>query len=202
MPIKNPRISTLETYFNAPRILEVPDYQREFTWGVGDAEDKNQIIQLLQDLSSFVNSESEEYLLGMITLADTKDQINGLPVKHLVDGQQRTVTLSIFLMCAYEFLHTSSNSKVSVSDSNYYSRLSDLFETKDDRKKPTGEKIRFSQEDSNIIMQKIHTWTTSTIQHKEEKDRLLKRAEDELGLSSVASAQVLEIFKSMTGATS
>lgn len=172
MTIKAPRIVDLENYFSSPRVLVVPDYQRDYTWGVGDSENENQVVQLLTDLSLFVKSESTEYLLGLIILAETDDSISGQEVKKIVDGQQRSVTLSIFLMCAYEYLHSLNNGKIRMDEAAFFSKLQKLFAIRE-HDVIVGERIRFSQDDSNRVLQKIHTWSTSTIEDPKEKLQIL-----------------------------
>lgn len=172
MAIKEPRIVNLENYFDSSRVLVVPDYQRDYTWGVGDSENENQVVQLLSDLSQFVNSDATEYLLGLIILADTDESISGRKVKKIVDGQQRTVTLSIFLMCSYEYLHNMHGGMAPINQALFFSRLQKLFAIRD-HDVIVGERIRFSQDDSNKVLQKIHTWSTSTIKEAEEKLQIL-----------------------------
>lgn len=176
MSIKEPRIVNLEDYLSADRILMVPDYQRDYTWGVGDREDENQVVQLLEDLSQFVKSDSDEYLLGLITLADTDKTVSGLPVKYIVDGQQRTVTLSILLMCAYEYLQILNKNKSGTG--LFYARLLKMFSVVEGHM-PKGLRIRFSQEDSNKILQKVHNWSFSVIEDPKVKAEILERNESD-----------------------
>lgn len=74
----------------SPRI-EVPEWQRSYSWGVGEVE------TFWQDVVSFSHRypeghiEGEEYFLGSIVL------VTGGPKNQLLDGQQRLATATILL---------------------------------------------------------------------------------------------------------
>lgn len=187
MAIREPRIIALEKYLNEERVLMVPDYQRDYTWGTGDREDNNQVCQLLEDLDAFVQSKDEEYLLGLVTLAETSLQVDETDIRHIVDGQQRTVTLSIFLMCVYEYIRRPAVSKKIASQAKlsptelslFHIRILQLFSLLDGARQIRGQRIKFTQLDSNLILQKIHNWCFSPIKDSEAKLELLKHEDEE-----------------------
>lgn len=75
-------------------VFEVPKYQREYTWNNKNWE------ELFDDLME----NSEGYYLGsIICINTTKESIN-LPKYEVVDGQQRLITLSLFLAALYSTL--------------------------------------------------------------------------------------------------
>lgn len=68
--------------------IEVPDYQREYSWG------KDQWAELWDDVYALTRERDNHYL-GSIVVIEKKE--NGLKKLELVDGQQRLTTISIFL---------------------------------------------------------------------------------------------------------
>lgn len=92
---------TLKEYLSSNRTLVIPPWQREYTWSTGEDE---QIDTLLKDLQKFVqNQDAQEYLFGTVVLCSLSgDEQRPL----LIDGQQRTITLSILLMCIQKMLKT------------------------------------------------------------------------------------------------
>ncbi|WP_119302847.1 DUF262 domain-containing protein [Dongia deserti] len=67
--------------------FEVPQFQREYSW------EEDEIADFWNDLSNSL--ESESYFLGLIILTDQDGR------KHVVDGQQRLITLSLLATAIY-----------------------------------------------------------------------------------------------------
>lgn len=66
--------------------LNIPDYQRPYTWGI------EQVKILLKDISEQVNKNDQKYLLGSLILhKNNENKFN------IVDGQQRLTTLALIL---------------------------------------------------------------------------------------------------------
>ncbi|CAN2207684.1 Domain of unknown function DUF262 [Candidatus Nanopelagicaceae bacterium] len=75
------------------RLLVVPPWQREYVWTPSES---GEVGILLEDLRDFVLGKDDDYLMGSILLSKgTKEDHERL----LIDGQQRTLTYSILLMC-------------------------------------------------------------------------------------------------------
>ena len=90
---------TLGDYLSQKRSLVVPQWQREYSWST--AEDR-EIDTLLKDLLKFARDEnSKEYLMGSVVLCEPSANS---PKPLLIDGQQRTITLSLLLMCINRYL--------------------------------------------------------------------------------------------------
>lgn len=70
------------------RYIEVPPYQRAYSWTDEQVED------LLKDISDAIRERSAEYFLGTVVLTTNKDGPNAV-----IDGQQRLATVSI-MICA------------------------------------------------------------------------------------------------------
>ncbi len=74
--------------FTADYDFEIPDYQRPYAWG------KNQALQLLDDLKSSLDRDTDEpYFLGSVVLVKE----GGVAAAEVIDGQQRLTTLTILL---------------------------------------------------------------------------------------------------------
>jgi hypothetical protein len=67
--------------------FDVPQFQREYSWG------EDEVTDFWNDLSS--NLESDAYFIGLIILTEEKDR------KHVVDGQQRLITLTLLATAIY-----------------------------------------------------------------------------------------------------
>ena len=104
LKVKDGRVPVLNlfSYFTDHSLLRVPSWQRDYSW---DASDEGQVGVLLEDLQTFVsNTSAEEYLMGSVILCEGTDG----PEHLIIDGQQRSLTLSIFLMVALKFVRNNS----------------------------------------------------------------------------------------------
>ena len=71
--------------------LVIPDYQRPYKWTAKNA------IQLLDDIVEAKNENKETYRVGTLILHQEGEAYN------IVDGQQRTITFSLFLHHFFKF---------------------------------------------------------------------------------------------------
>lgn len=72
-------------------VLDIPRNQRNYVWKKDNWQD------LLSDLNFIVkNSDQKNHFIGSIVLQE-KDPINGLKYFTIIDGQQRTITIILFL---------------------------------------------------------------------------------------------------------
>lgn len=71
--------------------VDVPNYQRDYSW------DEENVLDYYNDITRFQESSSpdEEYLVGQIIMHTEK--IDGSLVYHVVDGQQRLCTTVILI---------------------------------------------------------------------------------------------------------
>ena len=109
-----------EVILNNDKTFHIPDFQRDFVWKSGEAED------LFRDFKEDTNDFNIEtrnlqgYLLGNIVLIDDSDRW------LVVDGQQRLTTLTLMFKALYEVF----KKKVSnVSPENHFEwiqKLADL----------------------------------------------------------------------------
>lgn len=98
--MKTERKSVFE-YLSKNKFL-IPIYQRKYTWGIDECE------QLWDDVMVFCESkdDEEEYFLGSIVMYKDKGQQN------IIDGQQRTTTLSLLIRALYDKAKNHKNSNV------------------------------------------------------------------------------------------
>jgi uncharacterized protein with ParB-like and HNH nuclease domain len=94
-------VLSLKDYLSQNRTLVIPPWQREYSW---KTTEDYQVDTLMKDLLHFLrNPNSEEYLIGSVVLCELEND-SGRPL--LIDGQQRTLTLTLLLMCCQKYLKT------------------------------------------------------------------------------------------------
>ncbi|HCI13357.1 MAG: hypothetical protein A2063_03340 [Gallionellales bacterium GWA2_60_142] len=108
-------VTTLSAFFTQEQILKVPPYQRAYAW-----EDR-QIEQFLHDLDQ--HPVEKPYFFGTLLLEKTRNTRNGWPVTHVVDGQQRLTTLSIFFQATISRFDELLNSQALSDGNNKYRSL-------------------------------------------------------------------------------
>lgn len=89
-----PTATTLGDVLDGSQRLVIPDYQREYNWAYND-----QVEELYSDLKeNYERGSDNAYLLGPIVLNDTN-----MPTE-IVDGQQRLVTLTLWMCALRDYL--------------------------------------------------------------------------------------------------
>lgn len=64
----------------------IPDYQRDYAW-----DEKNEIRELWEDITSVYKNDIKEFFMGQVVLHCDKS----LDKQFIIDGQQRTITLTL-----------------------------------------------------------------------------------------------------------
>lgn len=142
-------VLTLGEYFTQDFTLSIPPWQREYTWSC-DRED-GAVSVLLDDLQAFVNDpRATEYLLGAVILCDTDKS----DVAYLIDGQQRTVTLTLLLVACNQYLKQAD--KWTAEDYELRMKLKSVLEAGDANKFKA--RVNFSQPKANDILTQIYDW--------------------------------------------
>jgi len=95
---------TLNQFFTK-KIFEVPKYQRSYAW------DTSNIRELYEDIQEALDTQSSHYI-GTVVLARTGKK----DVYHVVDGQQRLTTITMFISSLINKLKDK-------TDKEYYRRL-------------------------------------------------------------------------------
>jgi hypothetical protein len=150
---------SLREYFTQSFKLSVPPWQREYSWD--SSSDEGQVGALLEDLKEFVQAnDRSEYLLGAVILCNTDKP----DVAYLIDGQQRTVTLTLFLMCCEQYI---SENRLIQDDFHFRSLLNSCIGNLEHGYSP---KVSFSQDNANSIMNKVFDWMRSV---SDDRDKIL-----------------------------
>jgi|AntAceMinimDraft_17_1070374.scaffolds.fasta_scaffold04429_3 hypothetical protein len=90
---KENTIITVKNYFSKGTFI-IPNFQRGFKWGVPDEKSNKDAVEILMtDLLEAYNNKQNEYFLQGVTVVENDDKTE----ITLVDGQQRTTTLFLFL---------------------------------------------------------------------------------------------------------
>ncbi len=147
---------TIYEIFSGNSKYIIPPYQRAYSW------DKEQCSELFEDIrNAFVNNEDEGYFIGNIVIAKSSEEKEFLEV---IDGQQRLITLTLFLKVLSEF----------DIDNN---ALDDAIWVKDRRdrsKKEQRVQTRvFEDKDSSFLLEVLNT-SSEEICNKNKKNRFMK----------------------------
>ena len=94
MALQNCAIETMNTFLN--NSYHIPNYQREYSWENTELEDFWDDLQATKDSSDGLN-----HFFGQIVVHNDEDTKR----KYIIDGQQRTITSTIF-MRALQYFYT------------------------------------------------------------------------------------------------
>lgn len=108
MGIKNFSFKSVGEYLSATYFI--PDYQREYSWELAELED------FWQDLTRVVDEDLDLHFFGQIVVHDSSDDNK----KYIIDGQQRTCTLVIFLSVLRDRLKEKNKDKIYEVAENLY----------------------------------------------------------------------------------
>ena len=148
VPVKN-----LREYLTSKYELSVPQWQREYAW---EANDSGQVGELLTDLRDFINSESKEYLIGSIILCRVPENENQ---RYIIDGQQRTMTFLLFLMCARKFMK---NHGIIKPNSDLHNRIATEVRSCLSRSiEDYLPRVSMNQANANKILEEIWHWSNA-----------------------------------------
>ena len=149
-----PVISLME-YFTQSRVLVIPPWQREYSWSVAEDE---QVDTLLKDLKKFLTDDSaSEYLLGSIVLCTLPNE-NSRPL--LIDGQQRTLTLTLLLMCCQKYLRT--NNLIdgqSVQDTSLDSMITQCINANKFQQGELQPRVEMKRSDADQTLRELYNWS-------------------------------------------
>ena len=178
-------VLSLSEYFSQDFVLRIPEWQREYTWR---PEDEGEIGDLLNDLKEFTeNPAANEYLLGSTILClidgDSKS-------RNVIDGQQRSVTLTLFFMASMKILLSRKNQNL---DGDYH-LLSDLEKLyQDGGKWHVHPRLTFSQPNADIIMKKIMGWVKN--ETEDENSSLIEEQDDHTATQKNLLNSIKYIYK-------
>lgn len=104
----NPETKPVSEIFSieSKTIYKIPFYQRNYSWNT----------QHIEDLFNDIKDENKGYYIGNL-LVSKNDNIEGINILDVVDGQQRLTTISIFLLAIYERLEVLYNEQITIDKS-------------------------------------------------------------------------------------
>ncbi len=145
---------SLADYLTQARTLVIPPWQREYSWSTAEDE---QVDTLMKDLFKFLkNPDAKEYLIGSIVLCTLPSEKNR-PL--LIDGQQRTLTLTLLLMCCQKYLRTydlidGKNSQ----DTTLDSLITSCINANSFQAGPLEPRIEMKRSDADLTLREIYSW--------------------------------------------
>lgn len=149
VPVRN-----LKEYLSQDRSLSIPLWQREYVW---EANDSGQVGVLLEDLREFLEKGEKNYLIGSVILCRSPQK----PGEDLIiDGQQRTLTFLLFLMCARKYIRT--HGLISKNNDKHNQLMVDIrncLTTSQDEYTP---RVRMNQARANEILEEIWLWSNAS----------------------------------------
>jgi uncharacterized protein with ParB-like and HNH nuclease domain len=147
-------VRSLKEYLSQDRTLSIPLWQREYVW---EANDSGQVGVLLEDLREFLEKDEKNYLIGSVILCRSAQK----PGEDLIiDGQQRTLTFLLFLMCARKYIRT--HGLISKNNDKHNQLMVDIrncLTTSQDEYSP---RVRMNQARANEILEEIWLWSNAS----------------------------------------
>lgn len=185
---------TLGEYLSQKRALVVPPWQREYTWSTG--EDR-EIDTLLKDLLKFVKSEeTTEYLMGSVVLCEPSVHSNR-PL--LIDGQQRTITLSILLMCINRYL--TMNNLINgddVAETALRTKLNSCINA--NLHGQFAPRVEMKQANADVTIAALYEWASSSVEGDPNFFKNLEKKSETQTQKNLVEATA-EIYKTIDGTT-
>ena len=146
-------VLNLYEYFTDHTSLRIPSWQRDYSW---DASDEGQVGVLLEDLQTFATSQNAiEYLMGSVILCEGSDG----PGHLVIDGQQRSLTLSIFLMVSLKYIRN--NNLIAANDAAQMALATKLNDCINAGQIGLNFKSRLIMNNpkADSVIRSIHSWT-------------------------------------------
>jgi hypothetical protein len=148
-------VISLKEYFTQNRVLVIPPWQREYSWSVAEDE---QVDTLLKDLKKFLTDDAAtEYLLGSIVLCTLPNE-KSRPL--LIDGQQRTLTLTLILMCCQKYLRT--NNLIdgqSTQDTALDSMITSCINSNAFQQGELQPRVEMKRSDADQTLRELYNWS-------------------------------------------
>lgn len=183
-------VVSLKDYLSQDRTIVIPPWQREYSW---KTTSDLQVDTLMKDLFKFLKDpKRNEYLMGSLVLCQLKDD-EKRPL--LIDGQQRTLTLTLLLMCCQKFLLTSGTlNNNNVSDSQLVSDLQSCI-TKN-AYAVLQPRVEMKQSSAEETLRAIYAWSIEPGEYKQEVFKNLDK-QNETQKNLIQAAEF--IYKEMVG---
>jgi len=147
-------VRTLKEYLSQDRTLSIPLWQREYVW---EATDSGQVGVLLEDLREFLNKNEKNYLIGSVILYAPPEKPGQ---NFIIDGQQRTLTFLLFLMCARKYMRT--HNLVSQNNDKHHQLVVDIKNCLTTSPEEYSPRVKMSQSHANEILEEIWHWSNAS----------------------------------------
>lgn len=147
-------VRTLKEYLSQDRTLSIPLWQREYVW---EATDSGQVGVLLEDLREFLNKPEKNYLIGSVILFAPPEKPGQ---NFIIDGQQRTLTFLLFLMCARKYMRT--HNLVSQNNDKHHQLVVDIKNCLTTLPEEYSPRVKMSQAHANEILEEIWHWSNAS----------------------------------------
>src|SRR4051812_41778085 len=94
----------------ADSLLEIPDYQRSYSWTL------DEVAELWRDIEKAMKASTQDYFLGSIvtTSGSGRDQV--------IDGQQRLATVSLLFAAMRDIFRSRSDERADEIERDYLGR--------------------------------------------------------------------------------
>ena len=116
----------LERIFDQTIAYQIPLFQRPYVWNENDNWQPlwEDILSLLD--KQLTHSVSHPHFLGAIVLEQVSNVTGSIEARQVIDGQQRLITLQLFLIAVRDYC-------ASLSDDKYLERFTDFTANKESR---------------------------------------------------------------------
>ncbi len=146
-------VKSLYEYLTSERTLVIPPWQREYAW---EANDSGQVGQLLADLREFVESPLTDYLIGSVIICRLE---NDRSKDLVIDGQQRTLTFLLLLMCARKYIRT--HSLIDNHNDQHSKLVIDLKNCLSSVQEEYKHRVSMNQANANKILEELWHWSNA-----------------------------------------
>lgn len=202
MALNNFGVKNLSEYY-AGGPYYIPEYQREYSW-----EAKNEVVELWNDIIDVKDKNIGDYFLGQLVVHNCVTHEDNIEKskKYIIDGQQRTVTLTLLFLAMKsvfnDILISSENDSNKDSARKYSQKIDSLLGIID--KNDREEKLFLGEGDGTYFRDKILYTPLDEITMPRPKSRrnivsalqeLKNRIETELMISDNEVENVCELEK-------
>lgn len=147
---------SIDEIFSGKSKYIIPPYQRAYSW------DEEQCSELLEDITNaFLTNEEDGYFIGNIVIAKSSEERNSLEV---IDGQQRLITLTLFLKILSELDSTNN----ALDDSIW------IKDRRDRNKKEQRVQTRVFEDKDSLFLQEVLEVSSEKLCKEKATNRFIK----------------------------
>ena len=101
---------------------QIPIYQRNYAWG------KEECTRLLKDIIGAGNPNSPSHYIGSV-IVKTEPAAGGVNIFNVIDGQQRTTSISLLLLALEKYYASHQNQNVPATTAAILGNIKDIYLT-------------------------------------------------------------------------